>query len=461
MTKVCAPPPPRVMTPCAAAKRKARQDARNAEYRIRGNQPGQAAFLSDLRPGASAYIGGLGSGKTWAASRKLLYFHALNRCPSLAVAPTFGDLWRFVVPALVGACDDLCWRCAAYPNGRGALKFPHLLVEGQPILVLSADDPERFAGFEVGAIWIDEAARVRANLDNPLRDAPTQIRGRLRHPAAKRLVLIVSTTPEGTDTWVHQDFAARALPLHRAYVGSTLRNSALPPSYVDALRAALPADLAVQYLDGIAADYNAARAHPTFREETHVVPADQAAFTRGPVHIGADFNVSPLCWVAAQRRGDTLVVVDEVVINDYGLVDAAVRAAHDRGWGAWGPVHFHPDRSGNARNRVGDPEIATAQASARALGWDFRCDAFGANPSVQSRINLLGRMILDAAGTQRLIVSDRCQRLIDDLKRTGRRSSGYDPGPRGIRGHILDALGYLVFDLFAPGLKAQAANWHL
>lgn len=450
----------------AAAVAKVRgHEARKQEERkhhIRGNQPGQQSFLSDLRPGATAYIGGLGSGKTWAAARKFLYFHAFNRCPGLAVAPTYGDLWRFVVPALVAACDELAWDCTVHPSGRGMLKFPHLSIEGVPVLTLSAEDPERFAGFEVGHIWIDEGARLRESRENPLRDAPTQIRSRLRHPKAKRLHLLTSTTPEGTDTWVHSDFIAKPLPLHRVHRGKTSANAALPPSYLESLKAALPAELAAQYLDGEAVDYCADRAHPTFAVTKHVVAASSVPWRRGPVHVGADFNVSPLCWVAGQQQADgSFVVLDEVVCEDFGLVDTATRLAHDRGWGAWGPVHFHPDRSGHNRNRVGDPEVATIQATARSLGWDFRCDAFGANPPVNPRINLVSRMLLDGIGTVRLRVSDKCPRLVNELGHTGRKSSGYDPGQRGDRGHILDALGYLVWDIYAPGLAATAGNWRL
>ena len=103
----------------------------------------------------------------------------------------------------------------------------------------------------------------------------------------------------------------------------------------------------------------------------------------------------------------------------------------------------------------------TIQATARSLGWDFRCDSFGANPPVNPRINLVSRMLLDGVGVVRLRVADRCVRLVNELGHTGRKSSGYDPGPRGDRGHILDALGYLVWDLYAPGLAATAANWRL
>jgi hypothetical protein len=425
---------------------------------VRGNQPAQADYLRDREPGWTLYQGGLGSGKTWASARKLLWLHALNRCPSLAVAPTYGDLWRFVVPSITAACAELRWRCR--PR-RG--EVPQLEVLGQPILLISAEHPERFAGFEVGALWVDEGARIQASADDPLRDAPTQIRSRLRHPKAKRLHGMVSTTPEGTDTWVQRDWFDKPLPKHRAYIGSTLHNAALPQEYVDSLKASLPAELVEQYLSGKAVSYVANRAHPTFSRVRHVPESGPEWVPGLPVHVGADYNVRPMAWVAIQVVGDEVRVLDEVYLEDFAQVDTAVHAAHAKGWarhgaGGRGFVHFHPDKSAKARSTVGDPEFTVMANTARALGWSFTGDPFGVNPPVDARINLVSRYLLDATGKARLVVHPRCVHVIEDMERTARATNGYDPGAEGKRGHILDALGYALWDIAAPMGKATTSN---
>ena len=73
---------------------------------VSGNQPAQHAFLWDMLPGETCYQGGLGSGKSWAGARKLLILHSANQCKSMAVAPTYGDLLRFVIPALIDALEE-------------------------------------------------------------------------------------------------------------------------------------------------------------------------------------------------------------------------------------------------------------------------------------------------------------------------------------------------------------------
>jgi phage terminase large subunit-like protein len=143
-----------------------------------GNQDAQRQYMRDARPGWTLYTGGLGSGKTFASARKFLAIHAINGCPGLVVAPTYGDLLRFVLPGLVSACEA----CGLeYKLERSQLLQMHVL--GQPIYAISAEHPERFAGFEVGHIWIDEGARIQASADDPLRDAPNgqHHTGRDRH----------------------------------------------------------------------------------------------------------------------------------------------------------------------------------------------------------------------------------------------------------------------------------------
>jgi hypothetical protein len=438
---------------------------------FRGNQKGQADFLADRRAGETCYIGGWGSGKTWAAARKFLYFHALNECPGLVVAPTYQALFRFCVPELEAACKELRWPYKLYPKGRAGEQFAHAMICGRPLLLVSSDAAQSIAGFQVGHIWIDEAARCQESEIDPTRDTALQCRGRLRHPAAKVRVLMASTTPEGMGTWVHRDFCGEEPKAgRRLYRGRTADNTALTADYTSMLLESMPAELAQQYLEGKPADYSSNRAHKVFDKALHVVTG--APWRRGPVYIGADFNVSPLCWVACQivpehaRLADgvtpdplagRLVVLDELVIDDWAQVDDAMQRCAAKGWGRWGPVHFCPDKSGNARNRVGDSEVLTAQASARQLGWDFRVNVgLGVNPPVNNRINLVSRLLRNGKGESVMRVSAGCLRLIDELASTGRKSNGYDPGTKGDRGHILDALGYACWEIYAPGQKVGA-----
>ena len=430
-----------------------------------GNQPAQVEFLRHFAPGWYLYEGGYGAGKSWAGARKLIAAHLANACPSAVYAPTYGDLWRICVPELCRAIEELGQVPKVCPHGSATRPFPHVMLGAEPIIVQSADDPARVAGYEIGAAWLDEGARLPESASVPQRDAPTQIRARLRHPRAKLgLFGFVTTTPEGTETWVQRDFREKPQPRHWAFRGRTAANTALTPEYAVSIRAAFGEELAQQYLEGIAVDYRRDVAHPTFRAEgtdCHVTEAaDWPASGKVTAHVGADFNVSPLCWIAGWLQGDTFNVSDELVVDDFAQVDDAMRRANDKGWGQHGPVTIHPDRSGAARNRVGDPECTVIEREARRLKWTAEVLTYGANPPVNQRINLVSRALRDGCGVARLRIHPRCRRLIDEMKRTGRKGSGYDPGKEGKRGHILDALGYALWDVQQPA-KVEAAGLKL
>lgn len=420
--------------------------------KLSGNQAAQHKFLWDLAGGESLYQGGFGSGKSWAGARKLLLLHQRNRCPGLIIAPTYGDLFRFAVPSILAACTE--WRWPVVDKSRDVV--PRILVGGIEIHCLSAEHPGRIAGFEVGHAWVDEAARIKSDPNDPLKDAPTQIRARIRHQSAKIRQLLVTTTPEGVDTWIQRDFIDSP-GRRRTYIGSSLRNAALPADYIETLRSAIPAELAQQYLEGSAVDLSGNRAHPQFSPEANVRAFDAAPGL--PVHLGSDFNVDPMAWTLGQIVGDELRIIDEIFLTGGTTVDVAMHTAHDKGWGKYPAVHIHPDASSKARSTTGDSEFKVMSDTATALGWKWSGRPNAVNPPVAARLANLSRLCCDATGRRRLVVHPRCLRVIEELKRTGRLSSGgYDPGPRGDRGHLLDAVGYLAWIMSVPIPRAGAVS---
>jgi hypothetical protein len=419
--------------------------------KLSGNQRAQHDFLWDLAPGEAAYVGGYGSGKSWSGARKLLLLHQRNRCDGLAVAPTYGDLFRFVVPALVAACEEWHW---PYEDKTRDI-VPRLMVGGIPIHTMSGEHPERFAGFEIGHGWIDEAARIKANDEDPLRDAPTQIRARLRHPKAQVLQLFATTTPEGIDTWIQRDFVDHP-GSRRLYVGSTRKNSALPPTYLQSLLGAISPELAAQYIDGHAVDLAGNRAHPQFSEAN---VREFEPMPNLPAHVGADYNVDPMAWCIGQFVGDELRIHDELFLRGGSTVDVAMTHAHGQGWGKFASVVLHPDASSKARSTTGDSEFATMTQCASRFGWRWDGKPAAINPPVQARIANVSRLCCDALGKRRLVVHPRCKRIIDEMSRTGRLASGaYDPGPKGDRGHMLDGLGYLAWAMAQPVPRAGTVS---
>lgn len=423
---------------------------------IRGNQPAQDEFLCDGMPGYCLAQGGWGSGKSYIGARKFAVMHRYNQCPGLLVAPTWADMARLMVPQILAMCQEWTVSVSYWPHGKGDRQYPHMVLFGEVVYLFSGDAPERITGVEGWGGWGDESARF-AKSDNPTLDTRTQVVGRIRHKRAKSLQWNDTTTPEGMETQIQLDYFGDAQhppkPNHRAYFLRTLRNRALPPDVLETYKSRIPASLHDQYLNGIAVSYAAKRAHPNYVEKRNMWATHWRPNTT--VHIGCDFNVSPMCWVAGQFQPDgTFAVLDEIVLEDNALVDEAMRRAHKQGWGSYGLVDIHPDKSSKNRSTTGSSEILALMQAANSLGWRYRGDAFGANPPVSSRINNLERCLFDMNQKARLTVHPRCTVLRTELERTARKADGsYDPGADKKRGHILDALGYLVWDVFpiVPG----------
>jgi hypothetical protein len=446
---------------------------------VKPNQVAQEHFLHDRVHKEVLYQGGWGSGKTYGAARKFLELHLYNQCPGLIIAPTYADIFRVCVKELVKACAEWHVYCEVSPRPTSQHPYAHMIiggylgedgenVGGHVVYLISGDAPDRITGFEVGHCWIDEAARVRTSRKDPRHDTPTQARGRLRHPDAKRIQLILSTTPEGTANWIQRDFFEKKSANRAVYIGSSRKNKFLPEGYVEDHLEDCSEEMIKQYLDGEAVDFATNIAHRGFIDLPEISGGNlrSANFHQGITYIGCDFNVSPATAVACQviradqelNRGPIvgLQIIDELYIEDFATVDAMVREMDAKGWAGKNVTHnsrrviFCPDKSAKNRSMTGDTQFEVLMKTALELKWKAEGDVEGRNPAVNDRIHLVSTYILNGKGERRLFVDPRCKRLREELTSTGRKRSGaYDEGPDKDRGHILDALGYTVWHVFS------------
>ena len=188
------------------------------------NPGGQEDLVADWEHFVVAAEGGWFSGKTFIGARKLLTLHMRNArddegeptyVASATIAPTYGNAMDFCVPELQDAADEagLSWRWVGshttIANGRWAgpaIILPDLGTRKKPsvIIIRSADNPQSITGWSVGGLWGDEPARWPEDLDDPKKDALTQVTGRVRDPAAWLNQIILTYTNEGDLTRVYE-----------------------------------------------------------------------------------------------------------------------------------------------------------------------------------------------------------------------------------------------------------------
>lgn len=200
------------------------------------NPGSQQKFVQDAEHPYTAYIGGLGSGKTYALVAKAMKFAAQPKAegqyhgPRVTIAAaTYGHLKDTVLPiaeALVNQTGLASWS-RDYRKQAKELHIPH---NNGIILFRSLDDADKVVrGPELAFIGIDEGRNVS------MYDWKLCV-GRLRQPGYKRGAAVAST-PNGYD-WMWDVFHTDSPTRWKGaqwYGAPTMENKHLPPEYVEAL----------------------------------------------------------------------------------------------------------------------------------------------------------------------------------------------------------------------------------
>lgn len=426
------------------------QQVSELNLKIFGGYKIQDDFIWDLDPGWILFNSGAGAGKTVGAARKMILMHAYNdQSMSLIIAPTNDDINRLCVPEMRRQCEFLGIDMS-YSGGNNDFKFQHILLFGRPIILISAETPERITGFNISTCWIEEGARIGEH-DDPTRNVWTQVPLRLRCPKAKVFQTFITSTPEGTLTYLYKQFFREKHPNHRLYIAKTTDNPFITPKYIEDLRLRYPPELIDQYINGIPVDYSASRAHPGFFEANcKTIDLTKSENQGGTWHIGCDFNVNMMSWVLGYQIHGDLYIIDETIIEKDAQVDQMVHECHKKGWANHRKIHLHVDKSSKSSRTTSDSEFKILWKTGRSLQWDMTGSAEGANPEVSSRINVFNSVICNALGQRRFFVDkEKCPTLIKFLYGHPRLPNGnYSKKP--IDPNILDAAGYMVWSLYRP-----------
>lgn len=217
---------------------------------LRTNEGAQREFVKNPHR-ASAYIGGLGSGKTWAGIVRGLDFSQQPVAPDtmwgprgLIGASSYGVLRKVIQPQFFEVMEgtDL-WKTGKRTTSwvKSEMKARliascscpdrHACDHEVEIFLASLDDPDELRGMELSWFYIDEGR-------NTTRNAWEVLWGRLRQQGYRHAGWVCST-PNGFD-WMYDNFhpdSPIALPDAMWYGAPTYENKHLPPEYIAGLEA--------------------------------------------------------------------------------------------------------------------------------------------------------------------------------------------------------------------------------
>lgn len=411
--------------------------------------PSQWAFHR-CRARFKGFSGPVGSGKSQALCHEAIRLAYLNSGRTgLLAAPTYGMLRDATVTALVGILEE---NSIPYElrKTEGVLR---LLDPGSRILLRSLDEPERLRGTNLAWFGVDE-------LTYAAEDAWTRLEARLRDPEARHRHGFAVWTPKGFD-WVYRRFIARKVAGYEVIFAKPYENVYLlneVPDYYDRLRSSYGGEFFAQEVLGQYVNTAAGRVYQDFDRQTHV--RDVTLDPNLPVLWALDFNVNPLCSLIAQRIGDELRVLGEIVLSGASTADACREFLQRFGKDCAG-VHVYGDASGNARRTSGPTDYEIIKSHFEQAGLrGARFIVPKQNPGVRDRITLVNAKLRNARGESTLVVSPLCEELIADFEQTCYKpnSTVIDKTSDPRRSHLTDALGYLIWQEFKTEKSAGPRN---
>lgn len=387
--------------------------------------PAQKKF-HDSRAKFRAYVGGYGSGKTYAGCHEAIKLSIINGgLTGMMLAPTYRMIEDVTLPAFLEILD------------RAGLKYKYRASEGKlilpwrsKVLFRSADKPAHLKGPNLAWVGIDEGALItKAAWDVAI--------SRIRHPDAKQLAAFITTTPEGFN-WLYEEFVEKRHRGYRVIHAKTAENVHLPGEYVRDLTAAYDPELVRQYLMGEFVNPASGHVYGPFNRSLHV-RQDIAYDPSRPLALTIDFNVDPLHAAVIQMEGDTVLVVDEIVLPSSNTNELCreVRARYGDT-----RVTAYPDPTGRARKTAAAPGASSDFAILLSHGFEVR--ARNSSPAIKDRVNAVNRKLMDSSGQAGLYISDKCRETIRSFEQTCHRPGSSAVDKSAGAEHMTDAIGYFI-----------------
>jgi hypothetical protein len=304
---------------------------------------------------------------------------------------------------------------------------------------------ERLRGTNLAWFGCDELTLAREG-------AWLRLEARLRDPRASQLCGFAAWTPHGFD-WVYKKFIVDRQPDYHIIMARPAENRFLlerVPEYYSHLEKSYDENFYRQEALGQYINLDRDLVYYAFKRQDHVtsLPVDPAL----QLLWSMDFNVDPMCSIVAQRHGDTLYVVDEIVLRRATTEMAAEEFVRRY------PNHpretiIYGDASGYSHHSVSrETDYNIVRETLRASGLNVgELQTVAKNPHVGMRIRVVNSKLRNARGDIKLWIDPKCKELIKDLEQVNYKAHTpeIDKTRDRERTHASDALGYLAFKEFA------------
>ena len=368
-------------------------------------------------------VAGRRFGKTHLATVELLN-HALKGRDRHCwyVAPTYKAAKEIAWDMLMGIIP------AEYIDRKNETALSITLLNGSIIALKGAEKPDNLRGRALDFCIMDEFADMRANTWSEV------IRPSLSDREGSAMWI---GTPKGRNHFY--DLWGYGIDRHDGWASfqfTTLDGGNVSPGEIESARNDLDDRTFNQEYLAKFVNYAGVIYYNFSREESvRGISQNQDA-----LHIGMDFNLDPMSAVVAIREGDTLNIIDEIVIfgsNTDEMADEIKQRYPSR------QIFVYPDPACRQRKTSagGRTDLSILQNAG------FAVKVRNKHTAIRDRINAVNSRLKSGSG-RNLYIAPSCKQVIKSLERHTYKEGTSQPDKDNGLDHMNDALGYLVDYLY-------------
>ena len=364
-------------------------------------------------------------GKTFLAVRELARYARQPEQKVLYVAPTYRMAKGIVWDNLKAKLISLNW---VKKINESDLNIQ--LINGTKINIRGADNFDSLRGLEYNFIVMDEAAMIDPRAwSEVLRATVSNTQGD---------VMFIST-PTGKSNWFYDLFMRNQEDSHNwsSFQYTSIEGGNIPLEEIEQARKDLDSRTFRQEFEASFEQYMGRIAY-NFDREHNVIKIEDPDLK--VLHIGIDFNVSPITAAIHIRKDDTLLQFDEINMHSANTQDMCdeIKNRYPRS-----KVFVYPDPSGTQRKTSAGG--ATDHSILANNGFIVKSPR--KHNAVKDRINSYNARLCSTDGERHLYIAPGCKHTIESLEKFSYKEGTQIPDKNGYD-HMFDAASYCVDYLF-------------
>jgi hypothetical protein len=211
------------------------------------------------------------------------------------------------------------------------IQAPGLDIEVMFLPLDTEEDVSKLLSLEITGAWIDECREIPKGVLDVLTTRVGRYPSRLQGGCTWRGILLTSN-PSDTEHWLHKVFSPTdpgvkipknwvmmRQPSGRSPEAENIHN--LPKDYYLTLMEGKDAEFVKVYVDGLDGFLIEGQVvYPSFRDSVHVPQSPVLPLPGIPLVLGADWGLTPACAICQQWPDGRILVVDEFVCDDSGII---------------------------------------------------------------------------------------------------------------------------------------------